>query len=81
MRLIPLLFLPAFLLTIISCSSLKPIAFQKEGLTVQPMQFFVGKTSSYGVIENAAGKPTAQITTNTIGILKDAAIHGFHQFV
>ncbi len=52
------------------CASLKAPVFKDELPRLDPVGFFGGKTSSKGVIENAAGKPTARITTTTTGTEK-----------
>ncbi len=64
-----------FFMSLFGCASMKPAAFEKQGSSVKPIEFFIGHTTSYGVIENKAGKPTAQITTETNGILKDGIIN------
>ncbi len=50
---------------------MKPAAFEKGNTKLDPLKFFVGPTHSSGVLENHGGKPTARITTETEGILKD----------
>ncbi|MBC7534216.1 MAG: DUF3833 family protein [Ferruginibacter sp.] len=57
------------------CASMKPVAFEKSDLTLEPVQFFGGHTRSAGVIENRGGKPTARITTETSGVLKDSVLY------
>ena len=54
---------------------MKPADFEKGNTSRKPIQFFIGKTSSDGVIENRGGKPTARITTQTVGVLKDSIIY------
>ena len=53
---------------------MKLAAFQETHPTSTPIKFFIGKTKSDGVIENNAGKPTARIKTETVGIAKDNVI-------
>ena len=53
---------------------MKPAAFEKGNNSQDAIKFFIGKTSSDGVIENHGGKPTAHITTQTVGVLKDSII-------
>jgi len=64
----------AVLLFFTSCASMKPAAFADADTKLQPIEFFVGHTSSTGVIENKAGKPTARIVTETYGTRKDSII-------
>ena len=69
-------FITICLLVFISgCASMKPADFEKGNTSQKPIQFFIGKTSSDGVIENRGGKPTARITTQTMGVLKDSIIY------
>ena len=68
-------FITICLLVFISgCASMKPADFEKGNTSQKPIQFFIGKTTSDGVIENRGGKPTARITTQTMGVLKDSII-------
>lgn len=53
---------------------MKPVAFEKSDVKLDPVNFFVGHTSSSGVLENHGGKPTARITTKTEGFLKDGIL-------
>ena len=57
------------------CASIKPADFEKGNSKSDPVKFFIGKTTSDGVIENHAGKPTARIKTETEGTLKDGIIN------
>lgn len=57
-----------------SCSTLKPVAFENNTPKLDPVAFFGGKTKSYGVMESRVGKPTAQITTETTGTVKDGKL-------
>lgn len=54
---------------------MKPAAFESgsDG-KLEPQKFFIGHTRSTGVIENRKGKPTARITTETHGVLKDGVL-------
>lgn len=61
-------------LSIISCSTLKPTAFNNSIVKADPVKFFVGHTESYGVSEARSGKPISQITTQTDGVLKDGVV-------
>ena len=58
-----------------SCSGLKPAAFEKGEPKLEPVSFFGGHTRSSGVLENRGGKPTAKITTETTGNLKDGILY------
>ena len=49
--------------------------FERGNYKSDPVKFFIGKTTSDGVIENHAGKPTARIKTETEGTLKDGIIN------
>ncbi len=60
---------------IFSCNSTKSVSLAKHEKNLKPVQFFIGKTQSTGVIENRAGKPTTNITTETVGILKDSILN------
>lgn len=61
-------------LFITGCAAIRPAAFEKGETKLEPLKFFVGHTHSSGVLENRAGKPTARITTETEGILKDEVL-------
>ena len=54
---------------------MKPAAFEKSDIKLEPLNFFEGHTRSYGVIENPGGKPTARITTETVGIFKKGVLN------
>lgn len=54
---------------------MKPVAFEKSDVKLDPVKFFVGHTNSSGVIENHGGKPTSRITTKTEGFLKDGYLN------
>lgn len=68
------IFTISLLLFISSCTSVKPAVFEKGNNSQDAIKFFIGKTSSDGVLENKNGKPTAHITTQTTGVLKDGII-------
>ncbi len=53
---------------------MKPTAFADADKNLKPIDFFVGKTRSTGVIENKVGKPTARIVTETNGVRNDSII-------
>ncbi len=48
------------------CASRKPADFGKGNSKSDPEKFFIDKTHSDGVVENAGGKPTTRIKTETI---------------
>ncbi len=58
-----------------SCASLKPTAFKDNAAKLDPVAFFGGNTSSYGVMESRAGKPTVGIITHTKGTVKDGIVY------
>lgn len=58
-----------------SCASIKPAAFEKGEPKLEPVSFFGDRTRSSGVLENRGGKPTAKITTETTGNLKDGVLY------
>lgn len=58
-----------------SCASLKPAAFNNNEAKLDPVAFFGGNTSSYGVVESRAGKPSTGITTHTKGTVKDGIVY------
>ncbi len=55
------------LLTLASCSTLKPTNFSSSEPVLDPLKFFGGRTHSTGVIEGRNGKPSNRITTNSTG--------------
>jgi hypothetical protein len=57
-------------------SSLGPGAFASTTPAFDPVAFWTGHTSSWGVIENRSGEPTAIITTTTDGTPEGAG--GLH---
>ena len=66
---------PILLLILLSgCAAMKPADFEKGAPKGDPVQFFAGHTRSAGVVENRCGKPTARITTETMGIWKDSVL-------
>ena len=56
------------------CAGMKPIAFENGESKLDPVKFFGGRTRSTGVIETPGGKPSARITTETVGKMKDGAL-------
>ena len=70
------LIIPTFFLFFLTgCASMKPAEFEKGATPGDPVLFFAGHTRSAGVIENSGGKPTARITTETMGIWKDSVLN------
>ncbi len=57
------------------CKTLEPSHFESSRPLLTPENFFVGHTRSYGVVETPGGRPSAQITTETHGTLKDGVIY------
>ncbi len=57
-----------------SCASMKPADFADDRTPLKPQEFFIGHTKSTGVVESRGGKPTARITTETMGVLKDGIL-------
>lgn len=49
------------------CAGAKPLFYSKATSNTDPVKFFIDATHSTGVLENAAGKPTAEVKTNTRG--------------
>ena len=49
------------------CSSLKPNDFSGSNTILQPDNYFIGHTHSWGVIENRAGEPSSRFTTDSQG--------------
>lgn len=67
--------IPVFICFIVTgCATLKPQSFEKSQVKLDPVAFFVGHTKSYGVLESRSGKPSTQITTETMGTLKDGKV-------
>ena len=67
--------IPVFICFIATgCASLKPVAFENSSTKLDPVAFFGGHTKSYGVLESRTGKPSTQITTETIGTVKDGKV-------
>ena len=59
----------------IGCTSTKPLSAAAGGnSSLDPVAFFIGRTKSEGVVENKIGNPTARITTETNGVLKDGVL-------
>ncbi|MEO6537779.1 MAG: DUF3833 family protein [Ferruginibacter sp.] len=75
MSILKLIITATILFFMAGCASMKPVAFEKSDIKLQPFKFFVGHARSYGVIENPGGKPKALITTETVGIIKDGVLN------
>ena len=75
MRITQYIFILSTLLLFTSCASIKPAAFEKGEPKLEPVSFFGNRTRSTGVLENRRGKPTAGITTETTGNLKDGVLY------
>lgn len=75
MRISVIIFSTCILIFGAGCAAMKPAAFENGEPKLDPVKFFVGHTSSVGVIENHGGKPATRITTKTSGTLKDGIIH------
>lgn len=58
-----------------SCASLKPTSFKYGKAKLDPVAFFGGNTSSYGVMESRTGKPSMGISTHTKGAVKDGIVY------
>lgn len=74
MRITKYFFALSALVLFASCASLKPAAFAKGEPKLEPISFFGDRTRSSGVLENHGGNPTAKITTETTGNLKDGVL-------
>ena len=48
------------------CASLKPATFKNSKAKLDPVAFFGGNTSSYGVIESRTGKPAVGMASKTL---------------
>ncbi len=57
-----------------SCTTMKVSDFQSGTRTFQPTQFFTGRTSSTGVMENRGGTPREIVTTETKGHWEGATL-------
>ena len=57
------------------CVPLKPATFKDSKAKLDPVAFFGGHTSSYGVMESRTGKPSVGITTHTKGTVKDGVVY------
>ena len=75
MRILQFIITTGFLMYLTGCASMGPSDFAKGNSTADPIQFFIGKTTSDGVVENRAGKPTMRIKTETVGTVKDSVIN------
>ncbi len=57
------------------CAGTKPVFYSQATSNTDPVKFFIGSTHSAGVLENAAGTPTAEVKTNTWGVaIKDSIL-------
>lgn len=74
MRILQFIFLLGISFYLTGCASMKPADFEKGNSTAVPIQFFIGKTTSDGVVENRAGKPITRIKTETVGTVIDSII-------
>ena len=63
------------LLGAVSCKTVQKNTAPVSISTLDPVKFFVGRTRSFGVVENKIGNPTARITTETNGVLKDGILY------
>ncbi|MBC7552408.1 MAG: DUF3833 family protein, partial [Taibaiella sp.] len=54
---------------------MKPQHFESGRPLLKAENFFVGHTKSSGLVETPGGKPSARITTETFGTLKDGVIY------
>ena len=63
------------LLSAVGCKTLQKNTAPVFQSTLDPVKFFVGRTRSFGVVENKNGNPTARITTETNGVLKDGVLY------
>ena len=59
----------------VSCKSLKPHDFENNKPLLTAENFFVGHTKSAGVVETHGGRPSAKITTETFGTLKNGVVY------
>ena len=75
MRFLNFTLLIFLIIFIAGCASVKPDIFEKNNKASDPVLFFDGHTHSYGVMENAGGKPVSEIRTETVGVLKDSLLH------
>ncbi|MDQ3198824.1 MAG: DUF3833 domain-containing protein [Verrucomicrobiota bacterium] len=63
----------AFLLS--GCAEMKVAEFESGRPLLDPAQFFSGRTSSFGVMENRGGAPTKRVTTQTSGNWEGETLH------
>ena len=56
------------------CSSLAPRQFTGSGPAFDPIEFFTGRTRSWGVFENRAGEPSRRFSTVCAGYRKDGDV-------
>jgi hypothetical protein len=63
LRLASALLLAAFATLAAGCASLPPQAFTGSAPTFDPIEFFTGRTVSWGVFETRAGEPSRRFST------------------
>lgn len=63
------------------CSSLAPTQFVGAKPEFEPIQFFTGRTSSWGVFENRSGDPSRRFTTTCSGRLENGVLVLDQEFV
>ncbi len=57
------------------CASMRVSEFQDGRPILDPAEFFTGRASSSGVMENRGGSPTKRVTTTTLGHWEGATLH------
>ena len=72
MRILSFIITTGILIYLTGCASMKPSDFAKGNSNADPIKFFIGKTTSDGVVENRAGKPTMRIKQKRWVLLKTA---------
>jgi hypothetical protein len=65
------------LLSCLGCTTaMQPQDFEGRTPTMSPLQFFVGHTHSWGIVESASGEPTETFETDAIGTIDpDGTLH------
>lgn len=62
------LILTVLLFALCACSRSLPIEkFDDSSVSFDPLVFFMGHTSSWGVLENRSGAPTGRVVTDCVG--------------
>lgn len=56
------------------CASMQPRDFAGTSPALDPIAFFTGRTSSTGVFEDRAGRPTKRFHTYSVGRLEDGVL-------